>query len=137
MYDLIRRRPDPAVVEQTVADLAAATGTSPEPSEGSTGTTTWIASSHLTLLSIRNQPTMFRRLSAFAISSNADYSIQCRNPSKAVNALWGRLILDMNKVLAVHAEDFDCVGAGDHAKATTAPQGPRPVFPVVPVLMPR
>jgi D-lactate dehydrogenase (cytochrome) len=118
MYDLVPKRPDPAAVEQTIADLAAAFGnrlvTSRVVREQHGNTTTWIAS--------QSPDAVIYPQSADDVQRAVRICISHRTPiipfgtgtsfEGHVNAPFGGVSIDfkdMNKVLAVHTDDFDCV----------------------------
>jgi D-lactate dehydrogenase (cytochrome) len=118
MYGLIRRRPDPAVVEHSVEDLAAAFGnrlvTSRAVREQHGNTTTWIASEPPDAVVYPQSTEDVQKIVRICISHRMPIIPFGAGTSFEghVNAPFGGVSIDfkdMNKVLAVHAEDFDCV----------------------------
>ena len=118
MNEIIRGRLEPAAVERAMAELAAAFGnrlvTSQAMREQHGNTTTWIASAATGRYHIS---TVVRRCAAscphLRPPSRACHSVRGRNAFEGhVNAPLGGVSLDfkdMNRVVAVHVEDFDCV----------------------------
>jgi len=118
MNEIIRGRLEPAAVEQAIAELAAAFGnrlvTSQAVREQHGNTTTWIASQPPDAVifpqssdDVQRAVHICGRHRAPVIPFGAGTSFEGH-----VNAPLGGVSLDfrdMNRVLAVHAEDFDCV----------------------------
>jgi D-lactate dehydrogenase (cytochrome) len=118
MNEIIRGRLEPAAVEQAIAELAAAFGnrlvTSQAVREQHGNTTTWIASQPPDAVifpqsadDVQRAVRICGRHRAPVIPFGAGTSFEGH-----VNAPLGGISLDfkdMNRVLAVHAEDFDCV----------------------------
>jgi D-lactate dehydrogenase (cytochrome) len=118
MYNLVPKRPDPAAVEQTITDLAAAFGnrlvTSRVVREQHGNTTTWIASQSPDAVIYPQSADDVQRAVRICISHHTPIIPFGTGTSfeGQVNAPIGGVSIDfkdMNKILAVHTDDFDCV----------------------------
>ena len=127
MNEIIRGRLEPAAVERAIAELAATFGNRLVTSQAcasSTGTPQpGSLPSHPTRSSFHSRPTMCSEPSASApaIARLSFHSGPERLSRVSVNAPLGGVSLDfkdMNRVVAVHVEDFDCVvEPGSHTQA--------------------
>ena len=118
MNEMVRGRPDPHAVEETIAELTAAFGnrviTSRAVREQHGNTTTWIACQPPDAVVYPQSSEDVQRV----VRTCANHSMPIipfgtgTSFEGSVNAPLGGIsvdLKDMNRVLSVHSEDFDCV----------------------------
>ena len=118
MNEMVRRRPEPAAVERTIAELAATLGnrlvTSRAVCEQHGNTTTWIPSEPPDAVVFPQSAEEVQRIVRICAGHRVPIIPFGTGTSFEghVNAPLGGVSIDfrdMNRLLAVHAEDFDCV----------------------------